>query len=107
MKKINRKLAAVMALLSGVSVTAFAAPAAMQQRVNPLTGDDFNMRLCITVMAICVVGIAAILVALLIAQSKLKQQKRQQAQQECAESEESEEYEEYNAYEEYEETDPE
>lgn len=92
MKRINRKLAAAMALLSGISVKAFAAPVS----ANPLTGDDFNMSLCITVMAICVVGLAGVLVVLLIAQSKLKKQGRQQSQmeQEAEETEEAEEAEE-------------
>ena len=85
MKRIHRTLASVPALLSAAAVKVFAAPAG----ANPLTGDDFNMQLCITVMAICVVGIAAILVVLLITQSKLLKQRKQQAQEATEEIEET------------------
>lgn len=105
MKKIYGKLVAMMALLSAMTVKAFATPVS----VNPATGDDFNMTLCITVMAICIVGIAAVLVVLLIAQSKLVKQKKQQAEEMEApeETEEAEAPEETEEAEEAEETDPE
>ena len=110
MKKIIGKLTAVLACLSASAVTAFAAPAS----ANPLTGDDFNMKLCITVMAVCVVGIAALLVVLLIAQSKLKKQRNQAAEaeeeadapEETEEAEATEETEEVEVTEETEASDP-
>jgi len=75
MKKINGKLAAVLSLLSAVSVKAFAAPAS----ANPLTGDEFNMPLCITLMAVSAVGVIVLAVLLLMQKKKKKAPKQEEA----------------------------